>query len=83
MKSFLNGVRKKVNLAPRLSFPSSNKGKCQRMELISSSASYSCGEASTLGQIIKKSPLKIEYTLKNPVHIDIKEPKYRLFISKN
>ena len=48
------------------------------MELISSSASYSCGEASTLGQNSEKSSMNIEYTLKYLVNINIKEPKYRL-----
>ena len=75
---FFKWRAKKVNLAPRLSFPSSNKGKCQRMELISSSASYSCGEASTLGQNSEKSSMNIEYALKYIVNINIKEPKYRL-----
>ena len=62
----------------KIYFPSSNKGKCQRMELISSSASYSCGEARTLGQNSEKSSMNIEYTLKYLVNINIKEPKYRL-----
>ena len=48
------------------------------MELISSSASYSCGEARTLGQNSEKSSMNIEYKLKNHVNINIKEPKYLL-----